>query len=669
MGTVYRARDTRSGALVALKVLKDDVAEDPELARRFELEANTLRRLDHENIVRLLGYGSDDGAYFIAMELVEGESLAQRLRREGRLPGAEVRRIGIAVAAALEAAHGQRIIHRDIKPGNILLGADGSVKVSDFGVARVLDETRRTRTGTFLGSLAYAAPEAFDGRADERSDLYSLGCVLFECFSGKTPFRAETPVKMLELHRWETPDIGAVGLSEPQRALVEELLEKQPRRRPASAREVLAVLVSMADSTAGAEASDESPTVVASAPVASAPVAPTEVIPPTPPRSEVRAAPGRSFSRRNVGVLAGLGGLALAGMAAMLFAGPFSSAGDGGEQRLAGGGTASATASATVEPTGTPAVVGGFAEQRVLHYAGRTLTVSVSCGEGEGLRGLPALDPETAVVFDLLTAQSVPRYGAPGYDFAIDVVFVDETKRVTAVFPGIQAGELTASSETPVRYAIELAEGGAALHQLTPGTGLAFQTPCQVRSQREEPTEEAPTTEQAATSTPAPAIARCGEGASAQLVVGAQPGQTFHDGDQLSATFDVIAPGCTEVQIVFYGYHTPGTPWYDYFCVVLSVGCGSTYGSVIYSGERLGGGIPLATQNGRVTLAARPGTVPPPSLGSPPSLEGFHLCGYSVGFYDVTGQIFGNPGAGAPSNGSFGQEVGATVTAPGECPA
>ena len=131
MGTVYRARDTRAATapdtLVALKVLKDEVAEDPELARRFEQEANTLRKLDHENIVRLLEYGADGDDYYIAMELVEGESLQQRLRREGRLPEGEVRRIGMAVAAALEAAHGQRIIHRDIKPGNILLGADGSV--------------------------------------------------------------------------------------------------------------------------------------------------------------------------------------------------------------------------------------------------------------------------------------------------------------------------------------------------------------------------------------------------------------------------------------------------------------------------------------------------------------------------------------------------------------
>jgi|CXWL01.1.fsa_nt_gi predicted Ser/Thr protein kinase len=253
MGTVYRARVAESGsriasgdardlgvgALVALKVLKEEVAEDPELARRFEQEANTLRKLDHENIVRLLEYGADGDAYYIAMELVEGESLQQRLRREGRLPEAEVRRIGIAVAAALEAAHGQRIIHRDIKPGNILLGTDGSVKVSDFGVARVLDETRRTRTGTFLGSLAYAAPEAFDRPADERSDLYSLGIVLYECVMGVVPFRADAPLRMLELQRWGAPDLSAMP-SEPElSAIIEHLLEKQPHRRPESAAAVL----------------------------------------------------------------------------------------------------------------------------------------------------------------------------------------------------------------------------------------------------------------------------------------------------------------------------------------------------------------------------------------------------------------------------------------------
>ena len=179
MSTVYRARNVISGWIVALKVLHPHLAKDPEYVARLRREANIARNLDHPNIVRVLDEGQDGDHYYIAMELIEGETLFERLKRERKLPEAEARRIAICVARALEAAHAHGVVHRDIKSGNILLGNDGSVKVSDFGVAKATGSTKLTHTGLFIGTVAYAAPEAAEGKADARSDLYSLGVVLF----------------------------------------------------------------------------------------------------------------------------------------------------------------------------------------------------------------------------------------------------------------------------------------------------------------------------------------------------------------------------------------------------------------------------------------------------------------------------------------------------------
>jgi serine/threonine-protein kinase len=472
MGTVYRARDTRTDRLVALKVLKSDVAEDPDLERRFQLEADALRRLHHPNIVGLLDYGADDNVTYIAMEIVDGESLAQRLRRGGRLDENETRRIGVAVASALEAAHAQRIVHRDIKPGNILLGEDGSVKVSDFGVARVLDETRRTRTGTFLGSLAYAAPEAFDRPADERSDLYSLGVVLYECVTGKTPFRADTPIKMVELHRWEPPDLSVVDTEAPTlSALIADLLEKQPVRRPAQSHDVALAL--------RASQPEIEPTVVV--PLDTPPTTRLEIDspPPPPPKPDVPLSSRPVF---RIGVAAAAAAIVALG----IFGGWYAvSAGDDGGDRTTGVADASTNSPMAVsspQPTAAPPNVPGFPRQTLLRYGDRTLTVSALCGDtagsSAGLRGLPSLDPATAVLFDLPANEPIPFWGAPGYSFAIDTVFIDDTRMATAIFRDIQPDEVTASSGSSVRYALEFAAGGAALHDITVGTVFQFDDPC-----------------------------------------------------------------------------------------------------------------------------------------------------------------------------------------------
>ncbi len=244
MGTVYRARDTRSELLVALKVLHDHRSGDGDDVRRFEREGGVATKLRHPNIARVIEAGSEGDTHYLAMELVDGETLLDRLSHGPRLAIDEVRTIAIAIAAALEEAHHQRIVHRDIKPGNVLLGNDGAIKVSDFGIARALDATTLTRTGTFLGSLPYASPEAINGDVDARSDLYSLGVLLYQALLGSVPFQADTPAAIMRMHETaRPPNIDRLHAIDDQlAAIIERLLEKDPDDRFQSATHLLRVL-------------------------------------------------------------------------------------------------------------------------------------------------------------------------------------------------------------------------------------------------------------------------------------------------------------------------------------------------------------------------------------------------------------------------------------------
>jgi hypothetical protein len=244
MATVYRALDPRDGRFIALKVLHDFRAEDGEYVRRFQQEAAVTTRLHHPNIVRVFEAGADNGQHYLAMELVEGETLQTRLQSRHRLQSSEVRDIAVAVATALDAAHRQKIIHRDVKPANILLGRDGSIRVSDFGIARALDSTTQTVTGTFLGSVAYASPEAIDGRADPRGDLYSLGVVLYQAILGHVPFEAASASAVMRMHERDVPpDLERLRTADaPLGKIVERLLAKDPDDRYQSAGHLLRAL-------------------------------------------------------------------------------------------------------------------------------------------------------------------------------------------------------------------------------------------------------------------------------------------------------------------------------------------------------------------------------------------------------------------------------------------
>ena len=192
MADVYLAYDRKRRTAVAVKVLHEDLAEDPEFVRRFEREAEALARLDHPNIVRFYGFEQQGRVAFIVMDYIAGSTLRGRLRdANGPLPMAEVRSILEQVVAALHYAHDSGLIHRDIKPGNIMLKEDGTALLSDFGIARVAEAT--TLTAGPLGTPPYMSPEQILGQAvDERTDVYSLGVVAYEMLVGRRPFVGES---------------------------------------------------------------------------------------------------------------------------------------------------------------------------------------------------------------------------------------------------------------------------------------------------------------------------------------------------------------------------------------------------------------------------------------------------------------------------------------------
>ena len=193
MATIYRAHDDQLDRDVAVKLLRPEYGRDPDFGSRFRQEAQSAASLNHPNIVAVYDYGQDPAGPFIVMELVDGEDLASIVRRTGALPPRQAARIAAEAARALQAAHQRGIVHRDVKPSNILIDRDGRVKVADFGIARAVAEAQMTLPGTTLGSVHYFSPEQARGEpATPSSDIYSLGIVLFELLTGHRPWEADT---------------------------------------------------------------------------------------------------------------------------------------------------------------------------------------------------------------------------------------------------------------------------------------------------------------------------------------------------------------------------------------------------------------------------------------------------------------------------------------------
>ena len=248
MATVYKAKDNILNRLVAIKVLKDEFTTDQEFVKRFNTEAQSAARLTHPNIVSVydVGYEEENNLYYIVMELIKGKTLKEIIVNDGALSWKWAVNIAMQIASALEAAHKENIIHRDIKPHNIIITEEGVAKVTDFGIAKAVSNSTITAFGTTIGSVHYFSPEqAKGGITDAKSDIYSLGVVMYEMLTSKVPFDADTPVSVALKHMQEEP-IEPIEINEDipsaVNSIVMKAMQKDPINRYQSATEMISDL-------------------------------------------------------------------------------------------------------------------------------------------------------------------------------------------------------------------------------------------------------------------------------------------------------------------------------------------------------------------------------------------------------------------------------------------
>ncbi|MDD7928285.1 protein kinase [Microbacterium sp. NM3R9] len=236
MGEVWEATDHVIGRTVAIKILKDEYMGDPGFLERFRAEARHAALVNHEGIASVFDYGEENGSAFLVMELVPGEALSTILERDGALSSDKTLDIVAQTASALQAAHAAGLVHRDIKPGNLLITPDGRVKITDFGIARIADQVPLTATGQVMGTVQYLSPEQASGHAaSPATDIYSLGIVAYESVAGKRPFTGESQVAIAMAQINEQPPPLPATVSDPVQKLILAMIAKKPEDRPASA--------------------------------------------------------------------------------------------------------------------------------------------------------------------------------------------------------------------------------------------------------------------------------------------------------------------------------------------------------------------------------------------------------------------------------------------------
>ena len=241
MGEVWRARDQVLGRLVAIKILKEEYTGDPGFLQRFRVEARHTALLNHNGIASVFDYGEEEGSAYLVMELVPGQPLSTIIERERVLSPDRALSIISQTAKALAAAHVQGLVHRDVKPGNILMLPDGRVKITDFGIARIADQVPLTATGQVMGTAQYLAPEQATGQqATGSSDIYALGVIGYELLAGRRPFTGESQIAIALAQVNDTPPPLPESIPVPVRSLIMSMLAKDPADRPADA-EALAV--------------------------------------------------------------------------------------------------------------------------------------------------------------------------------------------------------------------------------------------------------------------------------------------------------------------------------------------------------------------------------------------------------------------------------------------
>src|SRR5687768_15305203 len=243
MSTVFRAFDTTLERRVAVKLMHREIASDSDQLERFRREARSVAQLNHPHIVGVIDAGEEDGRPYIVFEYVEGETLKERIRRLGRLPIDEAIAYAIEIGRALDCAHAHKLVHRDVKPQNVLIDRDGRAKVTDFGIARSMEAQGLTATGRVLGTTDYVSPEqALGHEVTEQSDIYSLGVVLYEMLTGEAPFKADTQVAVAMKHvREPLPDVQRrrPEISATLAAVVERATAKETQHRYATVDEMV----------------------------------------------------------------------------------------------------------------------------------------------------------------------------------------------------------------------------------------------------------------------------------------------------------------------------------------------------------------------------------------------------------------------------------------------